>query len=335
MEGKTNVSAIDDKATIWQVNWVEVAWPVGPELCTKQGDRLWFQSALKDVTGSKTNVWMNEQSALALSGCSDKDKFIQVFGSGEQTFPIISSVKIERSLAKLDGESQSDRMTRFVIVEAKEQPLEEKPTQATVNLLNFMPDAPIDTSCFLPSPLHAVQDSDCYAFQVKCPGSTGQGESWLPCQKVVALVKSTQQSKPLKISEEGFKLVTENVRCVLASDDEHLAARHTLSSICSLDNLPQCRLDPVRNRPQYAMVTITAKVEETFIVDQVQLLDKEAADHAKIAMEKLMFLAMHIHGREKKREMVWSETFSPVAAKKCRVLGRSATDIDVEPPIMS
>ena len=80
------------------------------------------------------------------------------------------------------------------------------------------------------------------------------------------------------------------------------------------------------------MITIKAKVGEVFVVDEVQLLDKEAADHAKIAMQKLIFLAMHIHGGEKKKRSAWTEDFSPASAKKCRVLGCSAKDTNIEPP---
>ena len=42
--GKTNIEFIDENDTLWQLNWVEVAWPTGGvvDLCTKDGSRLFF-----------------------------------------------------------------------------------------------------------------------------------------------------------------------------------------------------------------------------------------------------------------------------------------------------
>ena len=277
---------------------------------------------------------MNQDSALALSKCESKEKIIEMFEAGEQAFPIISSVEIMRSTGKTEGDSQTDGQINFTIVAATEQPLEEKPTQATIRLLKFMPEAPMDTSCFLPSPLHAIQESDCYALQVQFPGMAVRDEDVFPCQKILSLIKSTQKSKPAKIGEVGYKIITENVTCLLAGDDSHLAcAKHTLSSTCSLLDMPAYRLDAVRGKPQHALITITAKDGDVFIVDQVQLLDEEQAGQAKVAMGKLMFAAMHFHVSKKTRDIPWNEFSSLVLAKKCRILGRSATDVEIEPPL--
>ena len=75
-ENKDIVKSIDESPTLWQGNWMEVTWPSGPELLTKDQTRLWFKTTLRDVSGSKMDVWMTEQSALALSGLADKDHFL-------------------------------------------------------------------------------------------------------------------------------------------------------------------------------------------------------------------------------------------------------------------
>ena len=74
-ESKDSVNSIDVSPTLWQGNWMTVSWPSGPELLTKDQTRLWFKTTLRDVSGSKMDVWMTEQSALALSGLADKDQF--------------------------------------------------------------------------------------------------------------------------------------------------------------------------------------------------------------------------------------------------------------------
>ena len=325
LESRANVKAIDESPTVWQVNWAEVEWPTGPSVCTKGGERLWFQSSIRDVSGTKSNVWMNESSALALSGQTDKETFMKTWESGDQAFPILASVKLVRTFQKGDkGEKGEDaNLTNLTIIQACEQPFDEPPTQATVNLVNLHQDAANDTSCILPAALHMVQDSACYAFQVE------QEQHKMPCQKIVALIISTEKTKTVPLGEKGFRLTTSNVQCAMASDDAHLASRYTLSASCTLESLPSYRLDPVRGKPQHALVTITAKVDDAFILDQVQLIDEESALKAKASMKALLSLAMHLKSRDAKRAIIWTETSSPASAKKCRTLGRSATDAPI------
>ena len=77
LESRADVKAVDENPTVWQVHWAEVAWPTGPQLCTSTGERLWFKTAIRDVSGTKTGVWMNEKSALALSGLPTKNKSLR------------------------------------------------------------------------------------------------------------------------------------------------------------------------------------------------------------------------------------------------------------------
>ena len=97
-------------------------------------------------------------------------------------------------------------------------------------------------------------------------------------------------------------------------------------------NLPAFLLDPVRGKPQHALITITAMLGDSFVVETVQLLDIEAAAHARGSLKKLQFLAMHIHARDKKRQVAWAEEASPAHAKKRRILGRNGTDVAIQPP---
>ena len=97
-------------------------------------------------------------------------------------------------------------------------------------------------------------------------------------------------------------------------------------------NLPAYRLDPVRGKPQNALITITAMLGDNFVVEQVQLLDADSAAKAQLSLKKLQFLAMHIQMRDRKRQVTWTDEASPVQAKKCRILGRSATADVIEQP---
>ena len=331
MRANSNVKAIDDNPTVWQLNWVEVAWPAGSSVCRNDGQALWFKTAVTDIHGSKDDVWMDESSALTLSGLGDRQAFVDTWQAGDQTFPIMSSVKVVRTLDQTGGASQpsgaeENRSAKFVIVQAWMQPFHEAPTQASLDLDTYRKDVSDDTSRILPAALHMIKESPCYAFQVTNDLFT------LPCQRVVALIVSSEKSKSEAVGTDGFKLTTKNVQCVMADDDTHLAAKYTLLATCTQDNLAAYRLDPVRGQKQYAMITLTAKIDENFVVDQVQLLNEETAMQAKASFKKLIILTHLTSGRDRKREVAWTEASSPASAKKCRVLGRSATDNALELP---
>ena len=72
----TGIKSIDEGATVWQLNWVEVGWPQGEEadVWTKGGERLWFLVRLMDASGSAPEVRMNETSSLCLAGVDSKEK---------------------------------------------------------------------------------------------------------------------------------------------------------------------------------------------------------------------------------------------------------------------
>ena len=106
LSSSSNVQVIDERPTLWQFNWVEVAWPTGSTVCRKDGQALWFKTAVTDIHGSKDDVWMDERSALKLSTLANKDAFINTWEAGDQSFPIMASVKVVRTMDQLSGASQ-------------------------------------------------------------------------------------------------------------------------------------------------------------------------------------------------------------------------------------
>ena len=145
---ETQIPAIDDKHTLWQLNWAEVGWPEGEagDHCTKD-QRLFFEVHVRDATGIGPRMHMNEKSALALSQLKTKDEFLQQHAAGKQSFPAMATVKIRRETSKRSGglsggshSTQEDtKYINFTIVEAADQPLGEGPTAAALELLPFMP----------------------------------------------------------------------------------------------------------------------------------------------------------------------------------------------------
>ena len=133
----------------------------------------------------------------------------------------------------------------------------------------------------------------------------------------------------------GFKLITPDIEDLLSTvDPTGLASqmKHTLSAICMLSNLPQYRLDPPRGGNQDALVIVTAKTDDSFVIESVQFLNSDEAAEVKQSMLKLLHLAMHIHVRDRKRAVEWSDSFSPLTARKCSRVGRSPTDAPLPDP---
>ena len=66
---RKGIAALDNKPTVWQINWILLVVELG-NMLTDRGDRLWLTVALEDLTG-RTTATMNEKTALSLSGITD------------------------------------------------------------------------------------------------------------------------------------------------------------------------------------------------------------------------------------------------------------------------
>ena len=151
----------------------------------------------------------------------------------------------------------------------------------------------------------------------------------MPCQKVVALVRSYHKST-LEQLEDGFNLVTNGVQDVIpaGADAPTPEQDFTLTTLCTADNLTQYKLDPPRGQKQHALVTITDMVKEgEFVVETVRLVTQEHVNALTTSMTTWTRLAKElVVGDSGKGSLPWTEFSSPASAKKCRTLGRCPTD---------
>ena len=346
LAGKTDIASIDEQPTVWQLIWTEVAWPQGEpeELCTRDGERLFPQTVLMDATGPGPRVRMTEASVLKLAQVKSKEEFLDNHAKGKHTFPAMACLKIVREVqmkpssgahpteSQTEGSDDQYGYVNFTVVQADDQPLVAMPTKSMLELIPLLPQLHNDTACILPAPLRLVKACTHYAFQVCMPNGVD-----MPCQKILSLVKSTQASQMHDMGA-GWKLVTEGVEDALANDIAHLVpdapATYVLSSTCHKDNISAYKLDPSRGSDtgQHALVTITAKAGDAYVVDQVQQLSPDQAALAKVSLLKLLRLAMDMNSTTLKRGEPWSETESPAKAKKCKTLGRCPTAEPLEEP---
>jgi len=320
--------------SIWEIHWCLVAMPASniESITTKDGTRLWFQTCVRDLTGILQRIWMNEESALALSGLPDKNAFIKAWQDGDQAFPIVCAIKILRTVREASDDSQttasqsyeSKKFVNYQIVQACDQPLGEAPTTANLKLVGMLKHSAHDTSSIVPAALHQIATTPVVAFEVTLDAEPKP--VIVPCQQVLALIRSTKKSRPEQLGG-GWKLTTEDVQCILCGDDSHHAEKkYKMSSVCTQADMASFRLDPIRGKPQFALVIISNMIGDDFIVESLQLLDNDAVQAAKNSMLVLMNLTQMIQTRDKKRIFEFTPDDSPAKARKCSQLGKAPTD---------
>ena len=192
---------------------------------------------------------MNEKSALSLSRLPGKEAFLESFSKANQLFPIMSAVKVIRDVkpsqdpgdvSQLADDTPVKQLVNLVVVHAADQPWSEPPSKAALEMIPMIRDLRDDTSAILPAGLHMVETTPHYAFTIACTSISDGSQVLIPCQKILALVRSTKNSKPTALGS-GFKVVTPDVEDLLGTDSPNQVVgemKHTLSATCTLDNLP-------------------------------------------------------------------------------------------------
>ena len=161
-------------------------------------------------------------------------------------------------------------------VQDADQTLKGESTNSSLKLLPLTPYDVHSSSGILPCALHMVKASSRYSFQVEVSQIKQLDPITIPCQKIVCLIKSTSKCTVQPLGTDRFKMVTPNVECVLADlcvdKPAWPKAKFVLCSICRAENVISLNLDPPHKGVQYALVTITSKLKDAFVVDQVEHL---------------------------------------------------------------
>ncbi|CAK8995263.1 unnamed protein product, partial [Durusdinium trenchii] len=241
------------KGVLWQLNWCELT-VAKADYVSKTG-RIWFLCSLRDMTGS-TECWIRELAALELMGGCTRSEFLEAVQDGKAlSLPLLSSVRVL-------SRSTSD----LVIVEAAAQRLTE--LLSFGDLLPFLRACAASTSQVTPSLLENVQSSSIY--NLACVvGSEAVG-----CQRALCLITSHKQSKLTQVANgAGYVVLTEMIQCGL-----NPSGHYKCKAICNLDDTLSMRLDPPRpGATQYALLSISGRSEDTFLINARQLVREEEA----------------------------------------------------------
>ena len=173
------------------------------------------------------------------------------------------------------------------------------------------------------------------------------GDTKTPCECVLTLLASTEKSS-LSHFGTGFRVVTKNVRTInFESQTESIGDicdNAQFTSICTLENLTEYKLDPPKlGAPRFALAIIAGvsklsnvNLDEpsimSYMIDRIQILDNSQVDECKQMLTKLALMSknMKFAGVSVKRKVTWPIATSPFAAAKARKLSACPTDASLE-----
>ena len=118
----------------------------------------------------------------------------------------IKSSKDSGDASQLADDRPVKQRVSLVVVHAADQPWSEAPSKAALEMIPMIRDLRDDASAILPAALRMVETTPHYAFRVACMSTADGSKCFLPCQKVAALVRSANNSRPTPLGS-GIKLV--------------------------------------------------------------------------------------------------------------------------------
>ena len=350
----TGNPAIDDNpgGTVWQINWLHIAEPPQDISIRNQFGNIWLPLDCVDETGP-IRLYITEKAAVKLFNVVDAAEFEQYHSEQRLRVPFFASVKVYRKRANVSAEQpgssevfstppqKEDNEFNSYIVDAAEQDMTEALSIVSVKLL---PQFIQTGDSILPAMLPMIRTSDhhtmavAYAAQEVPPelsavaSKTKVGEQLLrPCLKAYALVRSTGRSEVIPSGVSGFKLFTRNVTDLLDPN----GSQFELTTHCTLDNVTDFKLDPIRGqKDQAALVCVTQVISDEsdnrpikgFVVESIQRLENEQAEGFKPMLKSMMHFAALAGQITRKRDREpMSPEENPSTASSCRTLGRSPT----------
>jgi hypothetical protein len=316
---------------VHQLNFVEVEAPqMGTNVWTQDKKRIWLANVrINDLTGSCV-VAMREKAVLQLAGLDPEDeqapkKFAEMMELGHVQFPLLCSIRInvvarvnkDSSLSQGDGQGEINK----VIVEAVEQDLAASPNSAYLELLAFVNQCPHEAEGIVPARLDAIKSTSHYPLQIDF------GDIIRPCTKALVLIEITERTQSEKIGDNANRLITKNVKDILAPN---AAETYNLLTMCDDNKLHTAILTLPRTgtRKQVAFAVVTGiTTPGTFLVESVQSVAQWDVDATLRSFQKLLALGRQARPKGLTKRPTWSEDSNPVvAAKKCKILCAHPTD---------
>ena len=146
---------------------------------------------------------------------------------------------------------------------------------------------------------------------------------------VAVLIASPNNSQPPENVSSGYKVTTSRIIDVANPDADQQGA-YTVTGYCSINDMPNFKLDPPRGKSQRTAVVLISKMDpEGYQVHKQEHIEPADAANACHCFRKLRALCTKIHpkgGEKRSHAMGDLFTASPRDTKKCRTLQAQPTD---------
>ena len=224
----------------------------------------------------------------------------------------------------MDSGDASSLAVNMQIVDACPQDFGLTRTQSVMDLVPIMKSFKSLTSAIMPATMAMLTSSTIYPLCVRYLGMDAQ-----PCNKAWVLLKTT--TKSVWLEEPPYTVTTDGVQDALDTDAPEEPGTFTLVSLATKTNQSSLRLSPAYGKPAHALAVISSLEGKTLYAETVEVIQVGDVQPLQKAMRQEMAVAAELARSANKKPTSWSEHSSPLAAKRCRELGRSPTGPAIDP----
>jgi hypothetical protein len=299
---KTPEAAVPE---VSQLMWVHIEEPAPEETILMDG-RIWFKTLLRD-NGGKVSIGIPQRSALELANVEDKETFIRKHAAGELNLPVLCHARVSRTIRQEEpknGASQPvDKKVYVNHILEKVEPVSwgpsSAPNAAYTSVLAILNNCPPNDEGIVFAFLEDLHPHPFSGLHISYGLSTGPTVVYAAC-----LVASNRKSKTENIGDNGFKVVTGNVKD-MANPTGNATAKnpvgdYTLVGYCNMEELPGFRLDPPRGHQEFrvAIVLISKVDDEGFHIHKLENIESDQVNNAILCMQRLRKMSKQIRPAE-------------------------------------
>ena len=316
---------------VMQPIWVHIEEPdPDGEVLDASKERIWYRVPIRDVSGC-VNTGIPQRSAFTLASCSTTEEFTAKHAAGELNMPLLCQARVSRNTRTQDGASQPVKFVNHVLeaVEPVVWDASSAPNAAYSDVLAILNTCPPHDEGVLFAFLADIQPDPYYGMRLMYDGEQGSR-----CLYVAALVACDGKSKTDQIGDDGYKVLTSNVKDIAnpVGNINSLVGSHSLVGYCSLGNLPGFRLDPPRGKTFRVAVVLFTKADEKegLHIHKLEYVEPDQVEQAVLCMQKLRRLSKRVKttSTEKRSHSIalGSMGQSPSDTKKARTLHATPTE---------
>ena len=312
-----------------QFMWIHIEEPdPSAKVLDTTNSRVWFKVLMRDVTGAAL-MGVPERIALQLSSCSDMEEFKRKHANGELNFPLLSHVRVSRSVAPVRPHVNYNVEDLEPITWDKKS----APNQSFQQLLNILYHCPPSDEGIHFAFLEDIRPDHHYGIRLEYDGQDGPR-----CIYVVALLWSNTKSSTEQVSEERFKVVTNSVKDIAhprSIEGEEPVGDYSVVGYCSVQNLAEFKLDPPRGKPRVVLALLSSADEtEGFHIHKQEPVEPTQVSNAVYCLRKLRTLSKKLKcGSSEKRTHDFNlatDAGEPRDLKKARMLQVCPTDLSLK-----